>query len=74
MQTIRMGPHIRDFACLGRALKAKIASSGAIANIVYVMTSSVYCNDCRTSAVIGGHSSVPGDVRLTLESGNVRGN
>ena len=70
MQTIRMGLHIRDFACLGRAVKAEIASSGAIANIVYVMTSPAYCNDRRTSAWVKSRHFAPHAHAFTPESGN----
>lgn len=44
MQTIRMGRHIRDFACLEEAFTAKITKSGAIANTIYITTAAAHCN------------------------------
>jgi hypothetical protein len=43
------------FACLGRAVKAKITSAGAIANIAYITTPPVHCNG---SGCFGPHRTL----------------
>ncbi len=45
MQTIRMGLISEILHVLGRAYKAGITRSGAIANIIYIMTPLNHCND-----------------------------